>query len=103
MTLAQDIMELARWAPSGDNTQVWRFEFLDDARVRVHGWDTAEKFGVFDWGGLPSLLSLGCLILRPIATCSTCTLCAMQPSNPLHWRSASPSAACSADRCRRAR
>ena len=62
MTLAQDIMELARWAPSGDNTQVWRFEFLDDARVRVHGWDTAEKFGVFDWGGIPSLLSLGCLI-----------------------------------------
>jgi nitroreductase len=62
MTLAQEIMELARWAPSGDNTQVWRFEFLADDRVRVHGRDTAEESDVFDWGGIPSLLSLGCLI-----------------------------------------
>ena len=62
MTLAQNIMELARWAPSGDNTQVWRFEFLDHERVRVHGWDTAEKFGVFDMGGIPSQMSFGCLI-----------------------------------------
>ena len=62
MTLAQEIMELARWAPSGDNTQVWRFEFLAANRVRVHGRDTAEELVVFDWGGIPSLLSMGCLI-----------------------------------------
>lgn len=62
MTLAQSIMELARWAPSGDNTQVWRFEFLDTDRVRVHGRDTADEFGAFDWDGIPSQVSLGCLI-----------------------------------------
>lgn len=62
MTLAQDIMELARWAPSGDNTQVWRFEFLDANSLRVHGWDTAKEFGCFDLNGVPSLMSLGALI-----------------------------------------
>jgi nitroreductase len=74
MTLAQNIMELARWAPSGDNTQVWRFEFFDTDRVRVHGRDTAEEFGVFDRGGIPSLLSLGCLIENAVqaATLHAC-------------------------------
>ena len=26
------ILELGRWAPSGDNTQPWRFEIVDDER-----------------------------------------------------------------------
>ncbi|MCB9964597.1 MAG: nitroreductase family protein [Rhodospirillales bacterium] len=31
-----DILDLARWAPSGDNTQPWKFELLSGRRVMVH-------------------------------------------------------------------
>ena len=34
------ILDLARWAPSGDNTQPWRFEIIDETRFVVHGFDT---------------------------------------------------------------
>src|SRR5712691_1801680 len=30
------ILDQARWAPSGDNTQPWRFEIIDDSRLIVH-------------------------------------------------------------------
>jgi len=30
------ILDLARWAPSGDNEQPWRFELQSEERVRVH-------------------------------------------------------------------
>jgi len=55
------ILELARWAPSGDNTQPWRFEIVDDAHAVVHGYDTREHC-VYDLDGRPSQLSIGALI-----------------------------------------
>ncbi|WP_341643733.1 nitroreductase family protein [Thauera sp. SDU_THAU2] len=30
-----EILNLARWAPSGDNTQPWKFEILADDHVAV--------------------------------------------------------------------
>jgi len=30
------ILDQARWAPSGDNTQPWRFEIVDDSHLIVH-------------------------------------------------------------------
>jgi nitroreductase len=81
MTLAQQIMDLARWAPSGDNTQVWRFEFLAADQVRVHGHDTAEALVVFDLDGIPSLLSMGCLI-ETVAQAATMHGCRVEVS----WR-----------------
>lgn len=63
------ILDLARWAPSGDNEQPWRFEVLSDRSLVVHftGNHTAD---VYDYAGLPGLLSLGCLTesLRLAAT-----------------------------------
>ena len=55
------ILDLARWAPSGDNTQPWRFEVLDERRVVVHGFDTREHC-VYDLDGRPSQISLGALL-----------------------------------------
>ncbi len=63
------ILDLARWAPSGDNTQVWRFEIIDDAHVVVHGFDTREHC-VYDLDGHPSQISLGAL-LETIAVAAT--------------------------------
>ncbi|MEE4238939.1 MAG: nitroreductase family protein, partial [Anderseniella sp.] len=56
-----DILELARWAPSGDNTQPWRFEVIDDHRFIVHGFDTREHC-VYDLDGHPSQIAHGALL-----------------------------------------
>lgn len=55
------ILDLARWAPSGDNTQPWRFERLGAMSVRVHGFDTRSHC-VYDLDGHPSQLSIGALL-----------------------------------------
>ncbi len=55
------ILDLARWAPSGDNTQPWRFEILADDHVAVHGFDTREHV-LYDFDGRPSQMAHGALI-----------------------------------------
>ena len=59
-TLAR-ILDLARWAPSGDNTQPWRFEIVDDMRLRVHGSDTRDHI-LYDFDGHPSQIAHGALL-----------------------------------------
>jgi hypothetical protein len=56
-----EILELARWAPSGDNTQPWRFEVIDDHHLVVHGFDTREDC-VYDLDGHPSQIAHGALL-----------------------------------------
>lgn len=55
------ILDKARWAPSGDNTQPWRFEHTGEQSIRVHGFDTREHC-VYDLDGRASQLSLGILL-----------------------------------------
>jgi len=55
------IVNRARWAPSGDNTQPWRFEFLGDHHLLVHGFDTRDHV-VYDLDGRPSQLAVGALL-----------------------------------------
>src|SRR5205085_12204118 len=45
MTLLETVLDLARWAPSGDNTQPWRFAIEADDRVAVYGHDTRLHSG----------------------------------------------------------
>lgn len=59
-TLAQ-ILDLARWAPSGDNTQPWRFEIVDDSRLAIHGFDTRDEV-VYDFRGHASHIAHGALL-----------------------------------------
>lgn len=59
-TISQ-ILDLARWAPSGDNTQPWRFELVDSLHFVIHGHDTRSDT-VYDLDGRASQLSLGALI-----------------------------------------
>jgi hypothetical protein len=54
------VLDLARWAPSGDNTQCWRFEVVSENHFVVHGFDTREHC-VYDLDGHPSQISLGAL------------------------------------------
>lgn len=56
-----EILELARWAPSGDNTQPWRFEVIDDRHFIIHAFDTRDHC-VYDLDGHPSQIALGALL-----------------------------------------
>jgi nitroreductase len=60
-SVMDQILDLARWAPSGDNTQPWRFEVLDEMKLVVHGFDTRQDC-VYDLDGRASQLSLGALL-----------------------------------------
>ncbi|MFO1429717.1 MAG: ThiF family adenylyltransferase [Candidatus Competibacteraceae bacterium] len=60
-TAIQQILELARWAPSGDNTQPWRFESRDHNHLVVHGFDTRDHV-IYDLQGHASQLALGGLL-----------------------------------------
>lgn len=55
------ILDLARWAPSGDNTQPWRFEIVADDQVLVHGFDTRDHV-LYDFDGHPSHMAHGALL-----------------------------------------
>ena len=115
----EQILNLGRWAPSGDNTQPWRFEIVDDLRVVVHGFDTRDHC-VYDLDGHPSQISLGALLEtisiaasahglrvdssrrstlpnRPLP--STCTSPAIHGYRLIRWWRTSPHAACNAARC----
>lgn len=63
------ILDLARWAPSGDNTQPWRFEVLGKEHILVHGFDTRDHV-VYDLDGHASQLAIGAL-LETIAIAAT--------------------------------
>ncbi len=69
MSACERILELGRWAPSGDNTQPWRFELRGELELVVHGFDTRDHC-VYDLDGHPSQMSLGALLetLRLAAT-----------------------------------
>jgi molybdopterin/thiamine biosynthesis adenylyltransferase len=60
-SVIEQILDFARWAPSGDNTQPWRFEIVDDHHVVVHGFDTRDHC-VYDLDGHPSQIALGTLL-----------------------------------------
>lgn len=57
----RELLALARWAPSGDNTQPWRFRLLDDRQVRVIVQDTRAHC-VYDLDGIPTRMALGALV-----------------------------------------
>jgi sulfur-carrier protein adenylyltransferase/sulfurtransferase len=60
-TVMEQILDLARWAPSGDNSQPWRFEIVNEAHVVIHGFDTRDHC-VYDLDGRPSQIALGAML-----------------------------------------
>lgn len=55
------ILDQARWAPSGDNTQPWRFQIHDDGHATIHGHDTRTDC-VYDLDGHASHIAHGALL-----------------------------------------
>ena len=64
------ILDAARWAPSGDNAQPWRFEVRSDDDVVV--WVRREVGNVYEYrDGEPTLLSVGALLENMAVTAPT--------------------------------
>ena len=61
MSRIEKVLDLARWAPSGDNTQPWRFEIISDDHVVVHARDTRDTC-VYDLQGHASQISVGAML-----------------------------------------
>lgn len=55
------ILDLARWAPSGDNTQPWRFEIVSGEHIAIHGFDTRD-WCLYDFDGHASHIAHGALL-----------------------------------------
>ena len=68
------ILDLARWAPSGDNSQPWRFEVRSRTHVVVHTF--RDGLGVYDLDGSAALLSVGALLetMRLAASAEGCSM-----------------------------
>lgn len=61
MTTIESILDLARWAPSGDNVQSWQFELRGPQDVTVHCHDTRHDT-VYDLDGHSSQIAFGALL-----------------------------------------
>lgn len=60
-SLIWQVLDRARWAPSGDNTQVWRFRLQSERQAEIIGHDTRDHV-VYDRDGHASQIALGALL-----------------------------------------
>ncbi|MDP1980576.1 nitroreductase family protein [Undibacterium sp.] len=61
MSPLEYILDKARWAPSGDNVQNWRFEIISEDAFIIRAFDTRDTV-VYDFDGRPSQIALGALL-----------------------------------------
>lgn len=74
-----DILEQARWAPSGDNAQPWRFQILDAEEMVIH-IPPERNDNVYEYNDAqPSWLSRGFLL-------ETLRIAASRHARKLSWR-----------------
>lgn len=59
--MIREILDLARWAPSADNSQPWRFEILNNNSSIVYGY-IPEDLKEYDFKGNYSHFAFGCLL-----------------------------------------
>ena len=65
MNISEDmlaILEAARWAPSGDNMQPWRFKVIDDQTIYIIRMNNAENVLNSFSNHEPDFIALGCLL-----------------------------------------
>ena len=82
-TVIARILDLARWAPSGDNTQPWRFEIIDEMHFLIHAEDTRD-WCVYDLDGRASQIAVGALLETIAIAASGEGLAASFPASRSH-------------------
>jgi molybdopterin/thiamine biosynthesis adenylyltransferase len=60
-TPIERVLDLARWAPSGDNEQPWRFELVDETSAVIYAHDTRD-WCIYDLDGTSSQIAVGALL-----------------------------------------
>lgn len=60
-SVLERILDIARWAPSGDNSQPWRFEIQDESHVIIRVKDNSDE-DLYDFDGIPTHISTGILL-----------------------------------------
>ncbi|MGB1140874.1 MAG: ThiF family adenylyltransferase [Halioglobus sp.] len=60
-TAIERVLDLGRWAPSGDNDQPWRFEITGTDTAVIHAGDTRD-WCVYDLDGTSSQIAVGALM-----------------------------------------
>lgn len=60
-TVIEELINIARWAPSGDNSQPCRFEIVDDEHLLIYAHDTRD-WCVYDLDGRASQIAVGALL-----------------------------------------
>lgn len=73
----EQIIDLARWSPSGDNTQPWRFKLSSKDSFSVLIENPLEN-DIYDFDGKPTKLGVGCLI-------ESIRLAANKFAKSIHW------------------
>lgn len=76
-SLVENILEQARWCPSPDNLQPWRFKIIDEHSFEVHCKD-ASDWMVYDINGHVTWLTLGFLF-------ECIDICAAEYQNVCHY------------------
>lgn len=77
------VLDLARWAPSGDNSQPWRFDIVGPHAADIH-FRAAAHGDVYDYrGGEPTTVSAGMLL-------ETLRIAASQNRHTLDWSLVAP-------------
>lgn len=61
LTDIEQIINMARWAPSGDNTQPWRFKITSEKTFLIL-IEHSLKEDVYNFDNIPTVISAGCLM-----------------------------------------
>ena len=61
VAVLEQILDLARWAPSGDNAQPWRFQIQGEMQFIILGQDTRDHC-LYDLDGRSTQLAIGAMI-----------------------------------------
>jgi sulfur-carrier protein adenylyltransferase/sulfurtransferase len=92
-TPLEEIIDVARWAPSGDNSQPWRFKCLFDDTLLVSIEDHSRD-NVYEYrGGEPTLISAGMLL-------ANLEIAASAQARRMEWRYGGMEGASHAIECR---
>lgn len=80
-TPIERVLDAARWAPSGDNEQPWRFQIIDELSAVIHSHDTRD-WCVYDLDGSSSQIAVGAMLETAAIAASNEGMCLQWQRRP---------------------
>jgi len=60
-SVLQEILNLAVQAPSGDNTQPWKFKKISENSIEIIAWGSKDN-PIFNYKNIPTLIAIGAVV-----------------------------------------